>query len=269
MSSGGAAVVVTGAAGGIGKAICRMFAAQGSGIVGVDKGEAHEAGFREALAQFQEQRQLFVPADVSDSDEVHDCFERIKREVGTVRTLVNCAGIREISSSLDLPSDVWRQVVDTNLSGTFYCSQTAVRSVLASGSSIVNVSSVAGLIGIGSRPAYTATKHGILGLTRCFARDFAGVGVRVNAVCPGIIRSPLTESYFSDEKFLAELRIFIPLGEVGEPEDVASAVRFLASDEARYITGVALPIDGGWSAEKGFSVGSEDSAYLASVLPTG
>ena len=93
MSSGGAAVVVTGAAGGIGKAICRMFAAQEYGIVGVDKGEAHEAGFREALAQFQEQRQLFVPADVSDSDEVHDCFERINREVGTVRTLVNCAGI--------------------------------------------------------------------------------------------------------------------------------------------------------------------------------
>ena len=111
--------------------------------------------FGKALAQFQEQRQLFVPADVSDSDEVHDCFERINKCVrwGLSGPWLTAPVFAKLSSSLDLPSDVWRQVVDTNLSGTFYCSQTAVRSVLASGSSIVNVSSVAGLIGIGSRPA--------------------------------------------------------------------------------------------------------------------
>jgi NAD(P)-dependent dehydrogenase (short-subunit alcohol dehydrogenase family) len=261
-------VVVTGATGGIGQAIVRTLASSGASVIGLDRTPDQESVFTESLAGFGAGRHLYLAADVSSSEEVEAVFRRIKEEVGTVDALINCAGVREIASSLDLSAADFQDIVRINLGGTFHTSQSAANLVLVDGGAIVNIASVAGLLGIGSRPAYTASKHAIVGLSRCLARDLAFRGIRVNVVCPGIIRSPLTESYFSDEKFIAELPIFIPLGEAGTPQDVADAVLFLASPRAKYITGVALPVDGGWSAEKGFAIPSDSSAYLASVIPT-
>ena len=265
----GQCVVVTGATGGIGRAIIRAFASNGARFfIGLDRILDQEPVFHEELHGCDRGGHRYFAADVSSSDEVEAAFGRIKAEVGSIDVLVNCAGVREIAPSLELSAGSFHDVVGINLGGTFHSSQSAAKHVLNDGGAIVNIASVAGLLGIGSRPAYTASKHAIVGLTRCFARDLAFRRIRVNVVCPGIIRSPLTEAYFSDDKFIAELPIFIPLGEAGTTGDVADAVLFLASPRARYITGVALPVDGGWSAEKGFAVPSESSAYLAPVVPT-
>jgi NAD(P)-dependent dehydrogenase (short-subunit alcohol dehydrogenase family) len=264
----GQRVVVTGATGGIGRAIIRAFAENGAELIGLDRALDQEAAFHEQLAGCDAAHHRYFAADVSSSDEVEAAFGRIKAEVGSVDVLVNCAGVREIAPSLELSPAAFQDVVGINLGGTFHSSQSAAKNVLKDGGAIVNIASVAGLLGIGNRPAYTASKHAIVGLSRCLARDLAFRGIRVNVVCPGIIRSPLTESYFSDDAFIADLPIFIPLGKAGTTGDVADAVLFLSGARAKYITGVALPVDGGWSAEKGFAVPSEASAYLAPVIPT-
>jgi NAD(P)-dependent dehydrogenase (short-subunit alcohol dehydrogenase family) len=135
--------------------------------------------------------------------------------------------------------------------------------LLDGGGAIVNLSSVGGLIGLSHRPAYTATKHAIVGLTKSLARDLAPAGIRVNALCPGVIRTPLTEQYFADDGFEQELAISVPLARYGEASDVAQAALYLASDMASYVTGVALPVDGGWLAEKSFVSGGAGSSFLA------
>jgi NAD(P)-dependent dehydrogenase (short-subunit alcohol dehydrogenase family) len=263
----GQRIVVTGATGGIGRAIVRGFVEYGAQVIGIDRTREQEPAFHNLAGDDGAAHQYFA-ADVSSSDEVDAAFTRIKAELGSVQVLVNCAGVREIAPSLEISAATFHDVVGINLGGTFHCSQSAANHVLSDGAAIVNIASVAGLLGIANRPAYTASKHAIVGLSRCLARDLAFRRIRVNVVCPGIIRSPLTESYFSDERFVAELPIFIPLGEAGTTEDVAHAVFFLASPSAKYITGAALPVDGGWSAEKGFAVPSETSAYLSTVIPT-
>ena len=239
----------------------------GATVIGLDRTADQGSVFTESLAGCGAGRHLYFSADVSSSVEVEAVFRRIKEEVETADALINCTEWREIASSLDLAAADFHDIVAINLGGTFHSSQSAAKLVLVDGGAIVNIASVAGLLGIGSRPAYTASKHAIIGLSRCLARDLAFRGIRVNVVCPGIIRSPLTESYFSDDKFIADLPIFIPLGQAGTTQDVADAVLFLASPRAKYITGVALPVDGGWSAEKGFAIPSDSSAYLASVIP--
>ena len=126
------------------------------------------------------------------------------------------------------------------------------------------MASVGGLIGLSHRPAYTAAKHGIVGLTKSLARDLAPADIRVNAICPGVIRTPLTEQYFADERFEQDLAVAVPLRRYGESSDVAQAALYLASDMASYVTGVALPVDGGWLAEKSFVSGQGPSSFHAS-----
>jgi NAD(P)-dependent dehydrogenase (short-subunit alcohol dehydrogenase family) len=240
-------VLVTGAASGIGREIAERFAREGARVTGFDR--AGDADIR---------------GDVRSPAEVERAVAQVVGAEGRLDVLVNSAGVREIGDVYTMPTDEWDNVIAVNLSGTFYCCQAAARSMREAGrGAIVNISSVGGLIGLARRPAYTAAKHGIIGLTKSLARDLGPAGIRVNAICPGLIRTPLTERYF-DEAFEEGLRTVVPQGRPGAPSDVADAALYLASDLSAYVNGVALTVDGGWLAEKSFAAGEDAAAaFLA------
>ena len=231
--------LVTGAASGIGRAIAERFAAEGARVSGFDRaGDVEYHG------------DVRVPADVED------VVARVVASEGRLDVLVCSAGVREIGDVYTMPTDEWDNVIAVNLSGTFYCCQAAARHMRErGGGAIVNLSSVGGLIGLARRPAYTAAKHGVVGLTKSLARDLGPAGIRVNAICPGLIRTPLTEQYFADDAFEEGIRTVVPQGRVGVADDVAEAALYLASDRSAYVSGIALTVDGGWLAEKSFAAG--------------
>jgi NAD(P)-dependent dehydrogenase (short-subunit alcohol dehydrogenase family) len=239
----GRVAFVTGSASGIGREIAALFAHEGAQVAGFDRADGD----------------VRIPADVERG--VADAVARF----GRLDVVVNCAGVREIGDVYTLPAEEWENVIAVNLSGTFYVCQAAARRMRETGGgSIVNISSVGGLIGLSHRPAYTAAKHGVVGLTKSLARDLAADRIRVNAICPGLIRTPLTEQYFVDDRFEQSLATTVPQGRHGEPRDVANAALYLASELGSYVNGIALTVDGGWLAEKSFVAGDAGgSAFLA------
>ncbi len=243
----GRVALVTGAASGIGREIAAVFEREGAAVAGLDR-----AG--DGLHH----------ADVRSPDEVERAVAVVVEQHGRLDVLVNCAGIREIGDVYSIAAAEWENVIAVNLSGTFYCCQASARAMRDSGGgAIVNMSSVGGLIGLSHRPAYTASKHGVVGLTKSLARDLAPDGIRVNAICPGMIRTALTERYFEDETFEQNLGTIVPQGRAGDASDVANAALYLASDLSSYVNGIALTVDGGWLAEKSFAAGG---AYGVSFL---
>ena len=259
----GRVAFVTGAGSGIGREIAEVFAAEGARIAAFDRSSDAGPALLESLRVAGDGKHLFLHGDVRDPAEVERAMESVVAAAGAIDILVNCAGVREIGDVYTMPAEEWENVIAINLSGTFYCCQSAARRMRETGGgSIVNLSSVGGLIGLSHRPAYTATKHAIVGLTKSLARDLAPADIRVNAICPGVIRTPLTEQYFTDERFEQDLAIAVPLRRTGTAGDVAQAALYLASDMASYVTGIALPVDGGWLAEKSF-VSGEASTFHA------
>lgn len=247
----GRTVLITGGGSGIGAAAGRMFLGEGALVVLADvDGSAAE---RIAADLNAPDRVMAVAVDVSDRDRVDLWIAGAMAQFGKLDVLVNCAGIRGGNASgLELAAEDWKAILDINLGGTFNACQAFARAVAATSkpASIVNLSSTASLWSRPNRAAYGTSKHGVSGLTKQLAMDFGPVGIRINAVAPGTIRTPMTAAYFEIPDREAEISRAYPLGRIGEPEEVASVILFLASDEASFITGAILPIDGGYSAGK-------------------
>ncbi len=252
----GRTAAVTGGASGLGLAITQRLLEAGATVIIMDRDEPRGAGTADVLNRRFGGKAHFIAVDVSDPESVAGAFDRIAGAgaADPLSILVNNAGIREIKGSLDLSPAEWRRVIDVDLSGGFYCAQqAALRMRATGGGAIVNIASVTGFVAVKKRPAYVTAKHGVTGLTKVLAADLAEHGIRVNAVAPGTFRSEMTAAYWEDADFLAGLADVVPMGAGGEPRDVADAVVFLASDLAKFVTGVTLPVDGGWLAEKTYS----------------
>jgi meso-butanediol dehydrogenase / (S,S)-butanediol dehydrogenase / diacetyl reductase len=250
--------VVTGGASGIGAGIARRFAAEGARVVVADLDEQAARATADALGGAGAGHTA-IGLDVRDAAAVHAAIKGLER----IDVLVCSAGIREIRPPLELPADEWDAVIGVNLSGTFHCAQAGARRMVDQGSgSIVCISSVTGLTGFSMRPAYSASKAGILGLTRSLSQDLAPHGVRINAICPGLIETPLTAAYMRDSGFVDRLSHAIPMARAGAPEDIAQAALYLASDAmSGFVTGTALTVDGGFVAAGTFDPAGDGSAF--------
>jgi 3-oxoacyl-[acyl-carrier protein] reductase len=231
----GKRALVTGGSRGIGKAIAQELARAGAEV-----NVGYRSGTKEAEAVAEEIGGRAIQADVSAADEA----ARLVEEAGELDILVNNAGVTRDGLIARMPDEDWQTVVETNLGGVFHTCRAAARGMMRRRSgSIVNLSSVVGLHGNPGQTNYAASKAGIIGLTKALARELGSRGVRANVVAPGYISTGLTE-VLSDE-IRGTLLANTPLGRLGEPVDVAGAVRFLCSDEAAFITGAVLLVDGG------------------------
>jgi NAD(P)-dependent dehydrogenase (short-subunit alcohol dehydrogenase family) len=244
-------VLVTGAASGIGEKVARDMAREGAVVAVADRDASGAERVADALRKAGGRAHAFA-LDVTDAKGVTAFVEAAAKRLGRLDVLVNSAGVREISSVLELSLDEWNRVMGVNVTGTFLCSQAFARAVVAKGGkgAIVNLASTLGVVAASNRPAYTASKHAVVGLTKEMAMELGTRGIRVNAVGPGVIRTPLTERYFQDAEQAQRIKDLHAMARWGEPEEIARAILFLASDEASFCTGTTLIVDGGWTAGK-------------------
>ncbi len=242
----GRVVVVTGAARGLGAEIVRAFARAGARVAALDRDA--DALARAAAESPEAAAALRLAVDVTDHDAVDRALDRVVEALGALHVLVANAGIGIRGPALDVPPADFERVVDVNLNGLFFCDRLAARRMQAGGA-IVNLASVMGLSGgIFPNAAYQASKGAVVNLTRALALEWASRGLRVNAVAPNYVDTPLTEAIFSDPAKLAQVMAHTPMGRLPTPDDVAQAVLFLASDAAASITGHVLAVDGGYLA---------------------
>ena len=236
--------VVTGASRGIGRATARKLAGQGAFVVLNYQGSKEKAEEVRKEIEAAGGKAAVYQCDVSDFSSCETFLGDIVREYGRIDILVNNAGITRDGLLMKMSEEEYDAVLDTNLKGTFNCIRFAARHMLKQRSGrIINMASVSGILGNAGQANYAASKAGVIGLTKAAARELASRGITVNAVAPGFICTEMTEVLSDKVKEAACTQI--PLGKFGEPEDVAQAVAFLASDEARYITGQVLHVDGG------------------------
>ncbi|GAB54091.1 SDR family NAD(P)-dependent oxidoreductase [Atlantibacter hermannii] len=241
-------VVITGAGSGIGAGAAQRFAREGASVVLV--GRTPEKLERVA-AQLPQGKHLVVPCDVSSADEVQNLAQRVIDEYGRVDVLVNNAGVIVQGRIHEISLNDWETLMATDLNGVFYCTHYFMPELLKTKGNVVNISSVSGLGGDWGMSVYNAAKGAVTNFTRALAMDYGADGVRVNAICPGFTFTELTEDMKQNEPLLQKFYERIPLKRAGEPEDIADAIAFIASDDARYITGVNLPVDGGLTASNG------------------
>ena len=239
--------IVTGASGGIGRASALAFAASGASVVVSD---LQDDKGQETVALIKEQggKAVFQHCDVADEGQVKDLVEAALKEFGRLDFAHNNAGVNRPDSN-QWDSKDWALSINVNLTSVMYCMREEIAAMLQTGGgAIVNTSSVNGLIGNPSQPGYTASKHGVVGLTRSAALRYAKEGVRVNAVCPGVVDTPMVEAVAKVPQYREAIEKMTPMGRMATPEEIASGVLWLCSDQSSFVTGHPLVIDGGATA---------------------
>lgn len=241
--------LVTGGSSGIGRATALAFAKKGAKVVIADWIENQETM---DLIKNLGGEAIFVKCDVSKSADVKALIEKTIDTYGRLDFAYNNAGIEGTSApTQDCSEENWDKTIDINLKGIWLCMKHQIPVMLEKGKgSIVNCSSVAGLVGFQGLPAYVASKHGVLGLTKTAALENAKLGIRINAVCPGVIQTPMIDRLTGNQKEAEEQFAGMePVGRFGQPEEIACAVIWLCSDEASFVTGIEMPVDGGFVAQ--------------------
>lgn len=244
MKLDGKVALVTGGSRGIGRAIAGLLAERGAKVMINYNRNLEEANAVVAAIEAKGGQALVVQGDVSIAAEAQSLVEQTIKAFGRIDILVNNAGITRDTLMMRMSETDWDAVLDTNLKGAYLCAKAALRPMLKSrGGRIINISSVSGQAGSGGQANYSAAKAGLIGFTRALAREVGSRGITVNAVAPGFIETDMTQALA--EEFKQKVRDQIPLERFGQPEDVAEAVAFLASDAANYITGQVLAVNGG------------------------
>jgi 3-oxoacyl-[acyl-carrier protein] reductase len=245
----GRVAVVTGAARGLGAAIAEELAGRGALVVVADRDGEAATATAERIADA-----AAATVDVADAASVAALFDAVAAEHGRIDVLVNNAGVGAVAPSEELTQDVWSRTLAVNLTGTFLCAQAAARHMLPAGRGvIVNIGSVFAAVGMPMRAAYAASKHGVVGLTRVLATEWAARGIRVVAVDPAYVRTALDDADQRAGDYTGEdIARRTPMGRYAEPAEVARVVAFLASDDASFITGSEVAVDGGWLAFGGW-----------------
>ena len=236
-------VAITGGGGGMGVELCGLFQAEGANVVVMDATEAAV----QAGVQSVEGKALGVVVDVAKEASVEQAFARIVEQYGRIDVLVCAAGVRPMAQLLDQATDEWERCLQINLTGVFLCNRIAARHMVAQGGgSIVNIASVNGVRACTGMGAYNVSKAGVIALTQTMACEVAPQKVRINAILPAQVETPMIKEQVGEERRRREERI--PMGRYGKPHEIASAVAFLASDDSSFMTGHSMAVDGGYLA---------------------
>lgn len=246
--------IITGAGSGQGKASAKLFAKEGAKVVIAEWNEENGKQVEQEINDAGYEA-LFLKTDISNEENVQNVINQVVDRYGRIDVLFNNAGIGfsarskyKMASLLETPTDDWNKILSINLNGVFLMSKYVLPIMIKQESgSIVNNSSLNGLLGVTGADAYSASKGGVIALTRVMAVDYGKYNIRVNCICPGAIDTPMIAEVLNDER-IAKNYAAGPLGRVGKPEEIATAALFLSSEESSYITGLIMPVDGGWSA---------------------
>jgi len=245
----GRRALVTGASRGIGRAIAEALAGSGAAVA-ITARSVDGLAETKAAIEAKGGRAECLALDVRDVRQCGAVIAEAARRLGGLDALVNNAGTEEVRPSLEVDEALWDKILDTNLKGAFFCAQAAAQAMKDAGThgTIVNLCSLTSEVGIPTAAPYGASKSGLLGLTRTLAAEWAGLGIRVNAIVPGYFRTAMTEGFFADEGWQQAMLGKIPLGRFGELRDLKGVAVFLASDASAYVTGQSFVVDGGYLA---------------------
>ena len=246
----GRVALVTGGNRGLGYAIAQGLAEAGASVAVTSRDPAKAEAAASELSQQTGRPCLGLPLEVRQQDQVEAAVARTIAELGGLDILVNNAGLNIRESILELKDESWAEVIETNLGGAMRCSRAAAGHMKEKGwGRIINIASMLSFVGIAKRAAYASSKTGLLGMTRAMALDLAPFGITVNALCPGVFKTEINRPILNDPDYLKEFLRQIPLGRMGEPEELKGVAVFLASEASAYMTGAALLVDGGWTVQ--------------------